>query len=106
VVQAVEDSPGDQIPVGLARARHGSLESERLMGAILAVAIAEQEPGLQRPVLHLPGRVPDLLGHPLAGRTGGDAAEVDLAAGKLDKEEDIEALEPGRQLVGRCLGQR
>jgi hypothetical protein len=41
-------------------------------------------------------RVPSLLGHPLAGRAGGDAGEVDLAAGKLDEEQDVEAPEPGR----------
>ena len=32
----------------------------------------------------------------MAGRAGGDAAKVDLAAGKLDEEQDVEALEPGR----------
>src|SRR5262249_58661379 len=41
----------------------------------------------------LGGQVPCLLCHPLAGRTGRDATEVDL---ELNKEEDVEAMEPGR----------
>ena len=36
----------------------------------------------------LGGQVPGLLDRPLAGRAGGDGAEVDLAAGDLDEEED------------------
>ncbi len=47
-------------------------------GDELTVAVTEQELGLHSAVLELPGQVPGLLGHPLAGRTGGDAAEVDL----------------------------
>ena len=65
-------------------------------GGELAVAIAEQQLGLHGAVLELQGQVPGPLGHPLAGRTGRDAAEVDLAAGELNKKEDVEALEPGR----------
>src|SRR5215470_6399950 len=37
VVQAVEDRPGDHLPVGLPRARHGSLQSERSVGSVLVV---------------------------------------------------------------------
>ena len=36
----------------------------------------------------------ELVGYPLAGRLGGNAGEVDLAAGDLDEEEDMETLEP------------
>src|SRR5215470_17425432 len=54
----------------------------------LAVAVAEQELGLEGTFLKPPGQVPSLLGYPLAGRVGGDAGEVDLAAGNLDEEED------------------
>jgi len=54
----------------------------------LGVAVPEQELGLEGAVLKPPGQVPSLLGYPLAGRVGGDAGEVDLAAGDLDEEED------------------
>jgi len=64
-------------------------------GSELGVPIAEQELGRQRPILELPGQVPGLLGDPLAGGVGGDAAEVDLAASDLDEKQDVEALEPG-----------
>ena len=50
-----------------------------------------------------PGQVPALLGYPLAGRPGGDATGVDLAAGNLNKEEDVQALEPGRLTVKKLV---
>jgi hypothetical protein len=74
----------------------------------LGVAVPEQELGLEGTVLKPPGQVPSLLGHPLAGRTGGDAGEMDLAAGDLDEEEDVETLEPGsldrEEVAGQHLG--
>ena len=49
-----------------------------------------------------------MLGHPLAGRIAGDAGEMDLAAGDLDEEEDVETLEPSRldreEVAGQHLG--
>src|SRR5262249_25990560 len=74
----------------------------------LAVAVPQQEPGLEGAVLKPPGQAPSLLGHPLASRIGGDAGEVDLTAGDLDEEEDVETLEPDRldreEVAGQHLG--
>src|SRR5262252_8696211 len=74
----------------------------------LRVAVAAQELGLERPVLKPPGQVPSLLGYPLASRVGGDAGEVDLAAGDLDAEEDVETLKPDRldreEVTGQHVG--
>jgi hypothetical protein len=71
-------------PVGQPQDFH-ALGAEDLIesGGELGIAVTEQELGLHGAVLHLPGQVPGLLGHPLASRTGADAAEVDLAAGEL-----------------------
>jgi len=60
----------------------------------LAVAVAEQELCLQRSVLQPPGQIPGLLRRPLPSRVVGDAGEVDRAAGDLNEEEGVEALEP------------
>ena len=73
------DEPfGDRVrprgPIGQFQDLH-ALGAEDLIeaGGELAVAITEQEVGPERPVLELPGQVPSLLGHPLAGRAGRDA---------------------------------
>ena len=63
-------------------------------GGELGVSIVEEIAGLEDAVLQLPGQVAGLLGHPLAGGVGGDAGKMDLAAGELYKEEDVQALEP------------
>src|SRR5262249_30249311 len=74
----------------------------------LGVAVPQQEPSLEGAVLKPPGQAPSLLGHPLASRVGGDAGEVDLAAGDLDEEEDVKTLEPCRldreEVAGQHLG--
>lgn len=65
-------------------------------GGELGIAVAEQEPGAQLAVLQLPGQVPSLLGHPLAGRVECAAGDVDAAAAELDEEEDVEPGQPDR----------
>ena len=62
-------------------------------GGELAVPITKQVAGLHDAILQLPGQVPGLLGHPLAGGVGGDAGEVCPAAGDLSEEEDSVALQ-------------
>jgi len=56
-------------------------------------SVQEQEAGLEGAILKPPGQVPSLLGHPLAGRNGGDAGEMDLAAGDLEPGKET-ALPP------------
>ena len=77
-------------------------------GGELGVSIVEEIAGLEDAVLQLPGQVAGLLGHPLAGGVGGDAGKMDLAAGELYKEEDVQALEPdgldSEEVAGRHLG--
>jgi len=77
-------------------------------GGELGVSIVEEIAGLEGAVLQLPGQVAGLLLHPLTGGVGGDAGEMDLAAGDLDEEEDVEALEPdaleGEEVAGQHLG--
>jgi len=46
--------------------------------------------------LECPGELTSLLGDPRSGGVGGAAGEVDAAAGKLDEEEDIQALQRDR----------
>ncbi len=41
MVQAVEDRPGNHLPVDLATARHWSLQSQRSVGPILVVVAHE-----------------------------------------------------------------
>ena len=73
----------------------------------LGVSVTEQEPGAQLAVLELPGQVPSLLGHPLAGRVSGASCEVDATAAELDEEEDVEPGQPdgvdGEEVGGQDL---
>src|SRR6266545_122577 len=53
-------------------------------GGELGVAVAEQEPGAQLAILQLPGQIPSLLSHPLAGGVEGASGEVNAAAAEVD----------------------
>ena len=82
--------------LGNSHAGFGKRLTERALGYLAGCLLhSVRGGGCDSPRL-LGGQVPSLLCHPLAGRTGRDAAEVDLAAGELNKEEDVEAMEPGR----------
>ena len=62
----------------------------------LAVTVADQESKSRGLLLERPGELACLLCHPGAGLVGGAASEVDAAAGELNEEENIEALQRDR----------
>jgi hypothetical protein len=77
----------------------------------LAIAIPDQELELSRAVAEVHQQIPCLLGHPGTAGVGGDAEEVDAAAGMLDHEQNIESVQHHRvhakQVRGEnavCLG--
>src|SRR5215472_6357790 len=58
-----------------------------------------------RTVLQLPGQIPRLLHHPLAGGMGGHPGEVNAAAADLNEEEDVEQAQPDRVHGEEVAGQ-
>ena len=62
----------------------------------LAVAIADQEPGLHPVVGELHKHIPRLLGHPLAVWTRRDPSEPNAARPQLDEKQDVKTLQKER----------
>src|SRR5215472_8899942 len=58
-----------------------------------------------RTILQLPGQIPRLLHHPLAGGMGGHPGEVNAAAADLNEEEDVEQAQPDRVHGEEVAGQ-
>jgi hypothetical protein len=69
-------------------------------GGELAVPVADQEPKLVGAVAEVHQQVAGLLGHPAAGRVGGDPREVYPSGGVLDYHEDVEAAQEDGVDVG------
>ena len=63
-------------------------------GGELGVAVTEQEPGSQFAILDVPGQMPRLLHHPVAGGMCRAAGEMHTATANLDEEQDVQRLEP------------
>jgi hypothetical protein len=55
--------------------------------------VADQEPHVPEPLVEAEGEVAGLLHRPLAGRAGGDAAQVHPAGAVLDEHQDVQTLE-------------
>jgi len=60
----------------------------------LGVAVTEQEPGSEFAILDVPGQMPRLLHHPVAGGMCRAAGEMHTATANLDEEQDVQRLEP------------
>ena len=72
----------------------------------LAVAIADQEPELGGALVEVHQQIPGRLGHPGAGRVGGDAGQVHPAVLEFDDEQDVQPGQPDRLDGEEVAGQR
>src|SRR6266496_3357482 len=62
----------------------------------LRIAVADQEAEARRLLLECPGELARPLGHPLSGRIGGAAGEMNAPAAELDEEQDVQAPQRDR----------
>src|SRR5262249_26991079 len=62
----------------------------------LAVSVTDQKPRTDAVAVELHQQVARLLSNPAAGGVSRDPAQVDAAGRKLDKKQDVEALEEER----------